>query len=61
MHRFPVLFTIGAALVALSSAACGDSNKPPLTPDTEHSIEVPEAGAPEPPATAAPAESAPSD
>ncbi len=63
MHRFLALFSVGAAVLALSSAACGDSNKPPLTPDSEHP-DLGDAGAPPAPpaapaAPAAPASAAP--
>jgi hypothetical protein len=60
MRRFFVLFTVGAAFAALGAVACGDGNKPPpLTPDTEHSVDVSEAGAPAPPSSAAPAATPP--
>ena len=52
MKRFIVLVAIGSAVIALASLGCGDKNdKPPLTPDQDHSLD--EAGAP--PANPAPA------
>jgi hypothetical protein len=55
MTRLVARVAIGSAVIALLAVlalACGDKNeKPPLTPDTEHTDE---AGAP-PPANPAPA------
>jgi len=54
MTRFVVLVAIGSAVVALAALGCGDkTDKPPLTPDSDHALE--EAGAPATPATPAPA------
>jgi hypothetical protein len=51
MRRLLVLVSFGAALASLGAIACGGGNdKPPLTPDTEHPMEAPEAGAPSEPA-----------
>jgi hypothetical protein len=51
MRRLVVLVALGAAFAALGALACGDgNNKPPLTPDQEHSLD--DAGAPAPSATA---------
>lgn len=35
MRRLVVLLTISAAFGALGAVACGGSEKPPLTPDSE--------------------------
>jgi hypothetical protein len=50
MRRVFAVITFGAALAALGAFACGPgSDKPPLTPDTEHSpTEITEGGAPAP-------------
>lgn len=49
MRWFAAVFVV----VAVALAACGDSNKPPLTPDTEHAVDVADAG-PAPAPSAAP-------
>ena len=55
MRRFVFALLLAATAAALGSFACGPGNdKPPLTPDSEHT-DVAEAGAPATPSTAAPA------
>lgn len=46
MNRLVVVIAIGALTAALGALACGNSSdKPPLTPDSEHGLDEAGAGA----------------
>jgi hypothetical protein len=46
MNRLVVIIAIGLLASALGALACGNSSdKPPLTPDTEHGMDEAGAGA----------------
>ena len=51
MRRIVILVTFGAALAALGAMACGGNDKPPLTPDPEHTTAEPSSDASAPPST----------
>lgn len=48
-RRLFTFLTVGAAVAAVGAFGCGPSDKPPLTPDQEHSpTELTDGGAPAP-------------